>query len=394
MTSHRSKSLYAIKEFSICGRLYTKECCSIGSLGDKILVPKPDSSPCCARCGTPVNGPSCRGCAFLRKKFDEDLLAYCDENGIFQDFQDTSESSDDNTNVVNTLREPFVVNQDPGVKSSQDPPQIDHNCMLRVGPNGKVIYKLSIMNGPYLAEIKQMKQMIIEIQTFLLGLPERHSMLLLKIVVKNCSEVWIAQPGMNMGQDRQMRMVGANGGNQFRQYAGQNNKGMLGYQNGIMQYRLSGIGLFKKKKYASSRIRAFRVQIIGQSEWANWCQNIGMEIQTKEEGDADYLLTQLFDCSKEEAGESQLKRKTSISGTQMTKLPSNDSDGSVGTTKYDNCYVNGYLMCVLKEEQYTEKLNPFSENHTKYNRMTNVISDISGVEPKREGTDRSNIMNC
>ncbi|GKC46273.1 gag-pol polyprotein, partial [Tanacetum coccineum] len=38
----------------------------------------------------------------------------------------------------------------------------------------------------------------------------------------------IAQPGMNMGQDRQMRMVGANGGNQFRQYAGQN----IGYQNG------------------------------------------------------------------------------------------------------------------------------------------------------------------
>ncbi|GJT00205.1 retrovirus-related pol polyprotein from transposon TNT 1-94 [Tanacetum coccineum] len=38
----------------------------------------------------------------------------------------------------------------------------------------------------------------------------------------------IAQPGMNMGQDRQMRMVGANGGNQFRQYAGQN----VGNQNG------------------------------------------------------------------------------------------------------------------------------------------------------------------
>nr|GEW59313.1 integrase, catalytic region, zinc finger, CCHC-type, peptidase aspartic, catalytic [Tanacetum cinerariifolium] len=35
----------------------------------------------------------------------------------------------------------------------------------------------------------------------------------------------IAQPGMNMGQDRQMQMVGGNGGNQFRQYAGQN--GML-----------------------------------------------------------------------------------------------------------------------------------------------------------------------
>nr|GFB91230.1 hypothetical protein [Tanacetum cinerariifolium] len=32
----------------------------------------------------------------------------------------------------------------------------------------------------------------------------------------------IAQPGMNMGQDRQMQMIGGNDGNQFRQYAGQN----------------------------------------------------------------------------------------------------------------------------------------------------------------------------
>ncbi|GKC68408.1 hypothetical protein Tco_1101006 [Tanacetum coccineum] len=115
MASHHSKSLYAIKECSTCGSLYTKECCSIGSFEDKILPPVP--SPRCARCGTPVDGPSCRGCAFLRKKFDEDLLAYCVENGIFKDFQDTSESSDDNTNVVNALREPCVVNQDPGEKS-------------------------------------------------------------------------------------------------------------------------------------------------------------------------------------------------------------------------------------------------------------------------------------
>ncbi|GJV82050.1 hypothetical protein Tco_1517920 [Tanacetum coccineum] len=133
MASHRSKSLYAIKECSTCGRLYTRECCSIGSLKDKILVPEPDSSPRCARCGTPVDGPSCHGCAFLRKKFDEDLLAYCVENGIFKDFQDTSESSDDNTNVVNILREPCVVNQDPGEKSSQEPPQIDHNCCYECG---------------------------------------------------------------------------------------------------------------------------------------------------------------------------------------------------------------------------------------------------------------------
>ncbi|GKE07715.1 hypothetical protein Tco_1411266 [Tanacetum coccineum] len=139
MASHRSKSLYAIKECSTCGSLYTKDCCSKGSLNDKILVSESNSSPRCARCGTPVDGPSCHGCAFLRKKFDEDLLAYCVENGISKDFQDTSESSNDNTNVVNALREPCVVNQDPGVKYSQEPPQIDHNCCYECGDSPKTI---------------------------------------------------------------------------------------------------------------------------------------------------------------------------------------------------------------------------------------------------------------
>ncbi|GJX14781.1 hypothetical protein Tco_0206539 [Tanacetum coccineum] len=71
-------------------------------------------------CGTPVDGPYCQGCALLRKKFKEDLLTYCVE--------DTSESSDDNTNVVNAPQVPFVSNQDPGENSSPSPPQIDHCC--------------------------------------------------------------------------------------------------------------------------------------------------------------------------------------------------------------------------------------------------------------------------
>nr|GFC97030.1 hypothetical protein [Tanacetum cinerariifolium] len=39
----------------------------------------------------------------------------------------------------------------------------------------------------------------------------------------------IAQPGMNIGQDRQMQMVGGYGGNQFRQYEGQNAGNLNGY---------------------------------------------------------------------------------------------------------------------------------------------------------------------
>ncbi|GKA32371.1 hypothetical protein Tco_0718738 [Tanacetum coccineum] len=123
MAPNRSKSFYAIKECSTCGSWYTKECCSIGNLKDQIIVPVPDSSLHCAVCGTPVDGPYCHGCTRIRMKFEKDLFTYCVDNGVFQNFQDTSESSNDNTNVVNAPREPSVV----------DPPQIDHNCCYKCG---------------------------------------------------------------------------------------------------------------------------------------------------------------------------------------------------------------------------------------------------------------------
>nr|GEV41730.1 retrovirus-related Pol polyprotein from transposon TNT 1-94 [Tanacetum cinerariifolium] len=41
----------------------------------------------------------------------------------------------------------------------------------------------------------------------------------------------IAQPGINMGQDRQIQMVEGNGGNQFRKYAGQNVRNLNGYND-------------------------------------------------------------------------------------------------------------------------------------------------------------------
>nr|GEU40092.1 hypothetical protein [Tanacetum cinerariifolium] len=94
----------------------------------------------CPKCGNPVDGHYCRGCALLRKKFKEDLFTYCIENGIFQDFQDTSEPSNDNTNVVNALQEPFVVKQDPGKNSSQSPPQINHHCCYGCGDSLEDIF--------------------------------------------------------------------------------------------------------------------------------------------------------------------------------------------------------------------------------------------------------------
>nr|GEW54979.1 putative ribonuclease H-like domain-containing protein [Tanacetum cinerariifolium] len=122
-------------------------CCSDGSLGDKIicdlnktpdLVQEPPQN--CPKCGNPVDGQYCQGCALLRKKFKEDLFTYCIENGIFQHFQDTSEPSNDNTNVVNALQEPFVMKQDPGENSSQSPPHINHHCCYECGDSLEDIF--------------------------------------------------------------------------------------------------------------------------------------------------------------------------------------------------------------------------------------------------------------
>nr|GEX50719.1 hypothetical protein [Tanacetum cinerariifolium] len=122
MTSfgYRLNPRYVIKECSSCGTLYTRNCsCLKWNVEDKILVPKPPKNCArCAKCGHLVNGPYCQGCAILREKLEEDLVTY------FQNILNTSESSNDSTNVVNAPREPVVVKQDHSV----NPPHIDKCC--------------------------------------------------------------------------------------------------------------------------------------------------------------------------------------------------------------------------------------------------------------------------
>ncbi|GJW30049.1 hypothetical protein Tco_0046924, partial [Tanacetum coccineum] len=95
---YRLNPLYAIKECSSCGALYTADfCCSKGGLEDKILVPKSPQN--CATCGDPVDGLYCRSCAFVRKCLNEGWYTIHDENEILN----TSESSNDDTNVDYTI---------------------------------------------------------------------------------------------------------------------------------------------------------------------------------------------------------------------------------------------------------------------------------------------------
>ncbi|GKF36137.1 hypothetical protein Tco_0112895, partial [Tanacetum coccineum] len=110
----------------------------------------------------------------------------------------------------------------------------------------------------------------------------------------------IAQPGMNMGQDRQMQMVGGNGGNQFRQYVRQNNPNRNG---NVVAARAEG-----------NAIRNNEVGIQLQAEEFDLMAAAANLDEIKEVNANCILMANL--------------QKASTSGTQTDKPPVYDSDGS------------------------------------------------------------------
>ncbi|GJX62043.1 hypothetical protein Tco_0294943 [Tanacetum coccineum] len=146
----------------------------------------------------------------------------------------------------------------------------------------------------------------------------------------------IAQPGMNLGQDNQIQMVGGNDGNQFRQYAGQNighlngynavqnvtnqvvqnavqNPGIknVGNQNGLIV--VLGIANQNVNQTGNHNVVAAWVEGNGNGNVNNgnqiWCYNYrglghyAMNYTAKpRKTDAAFIQTQLLIAQKEEAG--------------------------------------------------------------------------------------------
>ncbi|GJW53346.1 copia protein [Tanacetum coccineum] len=180
----------------------------------------------------------------------------------------------------------------------------------------------------------------------------------------------IAQPGMNMGQDRQMRMVGANGGNQFRQYAGQN----VGYQNGYNAVQNVGNQVVQD---------AVGVQNVARAE-GNATGNNGNQIRCyncrglghlarnctvrPRRRDAAYLQTQLLIAQKEEAG---------------IQLQAEEFDLMAAAADLDElrnqCKRNLRWLIICKE-QNTKLLEPILEPHQVQQNDSNVISKVCSVE--------------
>nr|GEW80225.1 hypothetical protein [Tanacetum cinerariifolium] len=190
----------------------------------------------------------------------------------------------------------------------------------------------------------------------------------------------IAQPSMNMDQDRQMQMVRGNGGNQFRQYVGnptgyndvignqviqnavqnprvqnvRNPNGLIGVQGNGNQNQIGNGNLVTARAegnaagHNGNQIRCYNCKGVG-----HYARNCTVKPRRR---DAAYLQTQLLIAQKEEAGV-QLQaeeynlmaaavdldkiekvnascilmanlQQASTSGTQTDSAPIYDTDGS------------------------------------------------------------------
>nr|GEY71929.1 putative ribonuclease H-like domain-containing protein [Tanacetum cinerariifolium] len=219
----------------------------------------------------------------------------------------------------------------------------------------------------------------------------------------------IAQPGMNMGQDRQMQMVGGNGENQFRQYAGQNN-GLIGVLgdgnlngngnlvaahaegnaaghngNQIRCYNCRGVGYFSRNCTVMPRRRdAAYLQthlLIAQKEK----EVAGIQLQN-EEFDLMAAAVDLDEIEEVNANYILMAnlQQALTSGTQTDKAPVYDSDGSAEVHDYENCDDNVIFNMFTQEEQYTKLLEPIPEPHQVPQNDNSIISEITSVEQSGE----------
>nr|GEV23092.1 hypothetical protein [Tanacetum cinerariifolium] len=151
----------------------------------------------------------------------------------------------------------------------------------------------------------------------------------------------IAQPGMNMGQDRQMQMVGGNGGNQFRQYAGQNAWNPAGYNDVIRnQHVLREMQLGKWKPDKVLQLQGKEYDLMA----------IAADLDEIEEVNANYILMANL-------------QQASTSGTQTNSALVYDTDRSA---ENDNDIISEDTSVEQSGETVEQHHANFEETHALY----------------------------
>ncbi|GJR80688.1 hypothetical protein Tco_0151473 [Tanacetum coccineum] len=180
------------------------------------------------------------------------------------------------------------------------------------------------------AEIKQMEELIMHIQPFFsvflktlcaaFKLTYSTTTNNTENFIKTLVNRQIAQPGLKMGQDRQLRMVGG----QCSRCSSKSGVSLLGLSDSVVV------------------------------------------------------------CSKGRKQESQIQVEEFDLMAAAADLDEIEETDQAEVHNYDNCYDNEIFNMFTQEEQYTELLEPIPEPHQEQQNDSNVISDISSVEQEGE----------
>nr|GEW22146.1 hypothetical protein [Tanacetum cinerariifolium] len=153
--------------------------------------------------------------------------------------------------------------------------------------------------------------------------------------------------------------------------------------NQIRCYNCRGVGHFARNCTVRPRIRdAAYLQIhllIAQKEEA------GIQIQA-EEFDLMAAAINLDEIEEVNANSILMAnlQQASTSSAQTNKAPVYDSDGSAEVHDYKNCNDNEIFNMFTQEEQYTELLEPFLDQHQVPQNDNNVIFEVTSVEQSGE----------
>nr|GFC11872.1 hypothetical protein [Tanacetum cinerariifolium] len=168
-------------------------------------------------------------------------------------------------------------------------------------------------------------------------------------ISSNPRNMQIAQPSMNMGQDRQMQMVNQKAVQNPRVQNVGNHNGLIGVQRNANQNQIGNGNLVAARAEGNAagqignQIRCYNCRGVG-----HYARNCTVRTRRR---DAAYLQTQLLIAQKEEA-RIQL---------QAEDAPVYDTDGSAKL--HENCDDNEIVKMFTQEEQYTELLEPIPESH-------------------------------
>nr|GEY99920.1 hypothetical protein [Tanacetum cinerariifolium] len=184
----------------------------------------------------------------------------------------------------------------------------------------------------------------------------------------------IAQPGMNMGQDRQMQMVGCNGGNQFGKYTRAECRELEWNPNGngnLVAIRAEG----NVTGNNGNQIRCYNCRGLG-----HFSRNYTVRPKRR---DAAYLQSQLLIAQKEEAGIQLQAKEFDLMAAAADLDEIEEVNANYGSAEVHNnefFYDNEIFNMFTQEEQYTELLEPIPEPHQVPQNAKNVISEVSSVE--------------